>query len=267
MRVLVAGIRKLLPRPATYVTAGILLGLLALVFLAVGATAKSNIGRPGGEASLLLLTFPGAYANVLGFILGFGGLMAVVYGAAIAGSEWSWGTLKTAVARGEGRIWYTLFTFGSVAVLCGIGLLVAFVVGVLVAVLGANLAGVPTDGLSDSTTLAGIPEHLLRGWLAIAEEGALGFAIATIARSQLAGIGAGIAIYFGEQFAGIFLGDIVKYLPFNAATAVISTTVGDQGGGVVSRLDPNAALLVVVVWLVGALVVSSAITERADIGG
>ena len=86
-----------------------------------------------------------------------------------------------------------------------------------------------------------------------------GFAIATLARSQLAGIGVGIAVYFGEQFASIFLPDVVKYLPFNAANAVVATSGsfgGGGGGAVVSRLDPNTALLVVAAWLIGGLLVT-----------
>jgi ABC-2 type transport system permease protein len=229
-----------------------MLALVALIYLAVGATAKQLAAQPGGQASLELLKFPGAYDFVLSFILGLGGLLSLVYGAAIAGSEWSWGTLKSAVARGEGRVRYMTLTFVSVVLLAGVGLLLTFLFGVLMAVIGAGLAGVSTNGVSDSATVGSLPEKLLRGWLALAEEAALGFAIATIARSQLAGIGAGIAIFFGEQFATIFLPDVVKYLPFHVADAI---------------LDPSTALVLVVVWLVGALVVSGAVTERADIGG
>ena len=69
---------------------------------------------------------------------GLGGLLAVIYGAAIAGSEWTWGTLKNAVARGEGRVRYMVLTFASIAVLVGIGMLVAFIVGVVAAVVGAS---------------------------------------------------------------------------------------------------------------------------------
>jgi ABC-2 type transport system permease protein len=56
-----------------------------------------------------LVTFPGAYdLGCSTFIIGLGGLFAMIYGAAIAGSEWSWGTLKSAVARGESRVRYML---------------------------------------------------------------------------------------------------------------------------------------------------------------
>jgi ABC-2 type transport system permease protein len=270
MRLFAAGIRKLLRRPASLITLGLLVGLLALIFLAVGATARQATEAQGGEAALLLVTFPGAYTLIISFILGLGGLFAVIYGAAIAGSEWTWGTLKSAVARGESRSRYQLSLFAAVALMIGVGLLIAFVVGVGVALVAATIAAVSTSGVSDPTAIGRLPELLARGWLAIAEEGAIGFAIATLARSQLAGIGAGIAVYFGEQFASIFLPDIIKYMPFNAASAVVAVSdqgFGGGGGGVITRLDPNQALLVVIAWLVGSLVIASLFTERAEISG
>ncbi|MBI3744958.1 MAG: hypothetical protein HY264_00230 [Chloroflexi bacterium] len=267
MRIFVAGIRKLLRRPATFVTLGLLVGLLGLILIAVSATAGQRTGRAAQE-SLLLVTFPGAYSLILSFILGLGGLFAVIYGAAIAGSEWTWGTLKAAVARGESRSGYQLLSFAAIVVMVGVGLVLALAAGVVVAIIGANIAGVSTAGLNDTETLGKMPELMARAWLAIVEEGALGFAIATLARSQLAGIGAGIGVYFGEQFASIFLPDIVKYLPFNAATAVVATSgTGGPGGGAIARLEPNVALLVVVAWLMGALLVTAIFTERAEISG
>jgi ABC-2 type transport system permease protein len=270
MRLFVASLRKLVRRPATYVTFGLLVGLLALILVAVGATAGRQSGSGNGRQALALVTFPGAYTLILSFILGLGGLFAVIYGAAVAGSEWTWGTLKSAVARGESRSRYQLLSFAAIAIMVGLGLVVAFAVGVVVAIIGANLAGVSTAGVGDSATLGKMPELLARGWLAIVEEGALGFAIATLARSQLAGIGAGIGVYFGEQFASIFLPDIVKYLPFNAASAVVATTGGGGfggGGATLPRLEPNVAMVVVAVWLIGALVVTALFTERAEISG
>jgi ABC-2 type transport system permease protein len=270
MTLLVTDLRKLIKRPASLITLGLLIGLMALIFLAIGATARQASAGQGGQAALLLVTFPGAYSLVISFILGLGGLFSVIYGAAIAGSEWTWGTLKAAVARGESRSRYQLGLFAAIAVLIGIGLLIAFVAGVALALIGALLASVSTSGVSDATALGRLPELLGRAWLAVAEGGALGFAIATLARSQLAGIGAGIAFYFGEQFASIFLPDIVKYLPFRAANAVVAVSgegFGGGGGAAAARLDPNAALVVVVAWLIGSLVVTALFTERAEISG
>jgi ABC-type transport system involved in multi-copper enzyme maturation permease subunit len=272
MRLFASGVRKLSRRLATWLTFGLLAGLLVLIMVAIGATANSPGAGEDGAAGLALLTFPGAYDGILSFMLGLGGLFAVIYGAAIAGSEWTWGTLKNAVARGESRSRYMLWSFASIAFVVAIGLLFTFVIGVAAAVLGANLAGVSTAGLGDSTALGRLPEQFARGWLAIVEEGALGFAIATLARSQLAGIGAGIAFYFGGTFAGIFLPDVVKYLPFSVANASVSTGAGGGGfggggGQQLATLDANTALLLVVVWLIGSLVVAAVYTERAEISG
>ena len=269
MRIFVAGLRKLERRMVTWITFGLLVGLLALILIAVGATAKQQPTEAGRTASLLLVTFPGAYSFVLEFILGLGGLFAVIYGAAIAGSEWTWGTLKNAVARGESRSRYIVLTFVAVGLFIGLGLVLSYVVGILVTILAANLAGVGTEGLNDPATLGRLPDEMARGWLAVAEAGALGFAIATLARSQLAGIGAGIGFYFGESFARIFLPDIIRYFPFTAAGAVIAEppTAGGGGGGFQNPLPPDTALVVVALWLIGALVVAAVFTERAEISG
>jgi ABC-2 type transport system permease protein len=271
MRIFMAGILKLSRRLATWLTFGILLAILGLIFVAVGATPADS-GGGGGEQGVdpaALLAFPAAYDNVIGFILGLGSLLAVVYGAAIAGSEWTWGTLKSAVARGESRSLYILATFAAIAAVFAIAIVLAVGFGVLAAIVGGAFAGVPTDGIGDASALGALPDKLARVWVAIVGEGALGFAIATLTRSQLAGIGVGVGVYFGGTFAAIFLPDIVKYLPFSAANAVLATPEGAPGGGgnQLPTLEPNIALLVVAAWLVGALIVAALFTERAEIAG
>ena len=269
MRLYVSGLRKLTTRMASFLTLGILAGLLVMIELAVATTRGGNGGGNGGSrAALSLLTFPGAYDQILGFLLGFGGLLGVTYGAAIAGSEWGWGTLKTAVARGESRSRYLLSMFAAIATMLVVGLILAFIIGVAGAAIGATIAGISLSGMSDTAILDKLPEHFLRGWIAITMTAAVGFTVANVAKSQLAGIGVGIALYFGEAFATIFLPDIVKYLPFNLSNAA----VGDGGGfggpdAVSTALSADTALGLVVVWLVAMLVSTAVIAERAEITG
>jgi ABC-2 type transport system permease protein len=273
MRLFVSALRKLSRRLATYLTFGLLAGLLALIIVAVAASGGRGQGN-GPANPLAIVTFPGAYDLILSFILGLGGLFAVVYGAAIAGSEWTWGTLKTVVARGESRSRYVVATFAAIAVVAGVGLLVSFGIGVVAAALGATIAKVPLDGIGNADALGRLPEHFLRGWVAIVMEGSIGFAIATLARSQLAGIGAGIAFYFGESFASLFLPDVVKYLPFNLANAAVGSGGGFGGGGggggaaaASTPLSADLALVLVAAWLIGSIVVAAGFTERAEITG
>jgi len=267
MRIFVAGLRKLVGRPASFVTLGLLVGLLGLIIIA-SSTVAGRSGSVQAQRALALVRFPGAYDLILSFMFGLGGLFAVIYGAAIAGSEWSWGTLKNAVARGESRARYMLGTFAAIVVMLAAGLAITFALGIVLAVIGANLASVPTTGINDADTLNRLPAMAARGWFAVTEQAALGFAIATLARSQLAGIGAGIAFYFGEGFASIFLPDIVKYMPFAVARASINTgSAGGLGDSGVVALDADTALLLVAVWLVGSLLVAVLFTERAEITG
>ena len=66
----------------------------------------------------------------------------------------------------------------------------------------------------------------------------------------------------------IFQIDLLKYLPFSAASAVVPFAGSTQTGGItLPVLDPDVAVVVVSLYLVGALVVASVVTERAEIGG
>ena len=269
MRIFLTGLRKLVGRPASFVSVGLLVGLLSLILFA-SATIPPEDSDGGNPRALV--TFPGAYDLILSFMFGFGGLVAVIYGAAIAGSEWSWGTLKNAVARGESRSRYMLGTFAAIMVMLAVGLAITFVLGVAVALGGATIAGISTAGVSDADTLQRLPAMVGRGWFAVVEQAAIGFAIATLTRSQLAGIGVGIAFYFGETFARFFLPGIIKYMPFAVAQASIDTGDGGPGGpggggGIIQVLEPDVALAFVAAWLAGSLLITVLFTERAEITG
>jgi hypothetical protein len=82
----------------------------------------------------------------------------------------------------------------------------------------------------------------------------------------------GIAFYFGEGFASLFLPDQVKYLPFSVANASLATASTTSGGGGAlsggsSGLPADQALLFVAVWLIGALIVAALFADRAEITG
>ncbi len=269
MSIFYSTLRKLVRRPATWVTFGLLAGLLVLILLAVAATGG---GAEGEFDPLSLVTFPGAYDQILGFTVGLGGLFALIYGAAIAGSEWSWGTLKAVVARGESRTLYASATFAGIAVVAMVALLISFAIGVGAAAVGATLAAVSLDGLGNSDALVQLPANLARGAVGIVTLGALGYGIATLARSQLAGIGVGIGVYFAGTFAAVFLPNVVQYLPFQLSTTALGSATsggGGFGGGAApaTSVSPDLALLLLGVWLVGSLVVATGFTERAEITG
>lgn len=270
MRLWRAELLKLVRRPASYVVLVVLLAVIALFYLALGASAGAggDFGDAGSSRLQvqLLLAYPNSYHVLLGIVLSFGGLLAVCYGASVSGAEWAWGTIRTVIARGESRPRYAILKFAAVALLLAIGVLIAFVVGAALSLIAAGMAGVPTEGAFSSQTLSDLPQLLARTWLGMAEETAVGFAIAMLFRSQLAGIGAGLALYFGEIFLALVPAarDFLPYLPFNVAQAVVSTGQG-VGGGSTVRLDSTTAAALAAIYLVVAVAVSAVALWRADI--
>lgn len=278
MRLLRGEIRKLARRPASYITLVILVGIIVLLYVAIGASYKmvGQTGQPDAAASQAAiaetLRFPQAWTALVGLVVGLGGLLGVAYGAAAAGGDWNWNMVKIAVARGESRSRYVLAKLGAVVILLIPGLVVAFAVGLLATILAASLAGIGVGGLTDSAGLARLPSLFVRGWWGMAEQAAIGFAIATVARSQLAGLAAGIALYFVEQIALLLLPDVIKYLPFSAVSSLLregSSGGVSVGGNVAGRfsIDQPTALILVTAYLVIAALVSALFVERAEITG
>jgi hypothetical protein len=265
VRLFTSTLRKLVRRPATWIVGLILVLILALFYLAIGASA-TVAAQQGEEAEVqILATLQGdsAYRVLLAFVAGLGGLLAVAYAAAVGGAEWTWGTLRTAVARGESRSLYALATFAAVALVACVGFLAAFGVGMVLVPVAASLAGL-TPPSPSADLVASLPDLFAKSLFGLVEQAAIGYMVAMLARSQLAGVGAGIALYFVEQFASIFVPDIVKYLPFTVSGSLIITPEQAQLAGV-RILEAPAAAALTGLYLLAAVAISAIATEAREI--
>lgn len=262
---------KLARRPASWIVLAVLLGLVALVFVGLAASAGQISDSQDALQVALILAFPNAYLVLVGIMLSFGGMLAVVYGSAISGSEWANGTIRAVVARGESRIRYTLVTFAAIAIAIAVAVVITFGVGAVVAIIAARMAGNPSDAALEIDTLLSFPDLLARTWLGVTEQAAIGFAIAMLFRSRLAGIGAGLAFYFGEIFLALIppVAEVLPYFPFNVATAVIAGAdgFGDDGGfgGGPGQIDSEQAIVLAIVYTAIALGIASISAWRAQI--
>jgi hypothetical protein len=278
MRLMLAGLRKLRSRTASIVAtivAALLVGLLEfLIGWSMSLPSESTASANSRETLAWFVTFPGAYDAIFALVFGYAGLAAMIYVAAVAGTEWTSGTLKIAVMRGESRTRYALATFGSLAIALVMGVLVAFLAGVLGAVGGAAAAGVRIGGFTDGDALPHLAALLVRGWIAVCCISAIAYAIAMVAKSQMAGVGTVIGVYLAAVFVPIMLPEsvrrVLEYQPFSVASDAIGLngppgTAATTGSGV--AVDPNLALVVTLIWIVGSLAVAALATERAEITG
>jgi len=202
------------------------------------------------------VTFPGAYTLILSFILGWRPVCRHL-GARSAGSEWTWGTLKSAVARGESR---SRISSCHSPRSRHVGL-------------GLRLALAPRGGRRRRATLAvyhgrprrrrtlrTIPSCSAAAGLAIVRRGPSlchrhpGSQPARRDRDR-------DRVYFGEQFAAIFLPDIVSTCPSTLPVPWWRRREAAEASAVAARRSRDSSQMWrcswVAVWLAGALIVSA----------
>lgn len=275
MSLLFAGLRKLRTRTASLVAVIIAALLVGIEFVLVGVSVKS---APPNSVDMSMyrwfLTFPGAFDAILAIVFALGGLVALIYVAAVAGTEWSWGTLKVAVMRGESRSRYALATFGALAVMLLAGTLITFLVGVGGAVIGATIAGLPTGGLTDGAAVGHLVASVVRCWFGLVGLSSVGYAVAMIAKSQMAGVGTVIGVYIASVIVPVALPEAIRnvfsYLPFSVsgdAIGLYGPPVEGRAAAAAGAVEPNLALLVTLGWLIASLAVAAFATERAEISG
>jgi ABC-type transport system involved in multi-copper enzyme maturation permease subunit len=284
MRLISAELLKMRRRTATYVVLSVPVVLMVLVTILVASDK---------DAIQLIAGFPAAYQTALDYALGaLGTLLAMAYAAMIAGADWNWGVLRNVIARGESRTRYILAKAVAIAVALTIGVLIISVLSlafVVVVGLGSKIRiGDPLSGLS----LAVLRDQFFLGWLVLLERASIGFAVAVVLRSQIAGVVVGIVLFIGESIiSSILLVSLIlarqadpggaplpvqwfQFLPFAvgnevraAATSAASTpTSGDDFISLfLTRAELPAALVVLLLYLAGALAISVLAIRREQI--
>ncbi len=92
-------------RPAFLVSSGLIAGITVLIYgVSWYQALHPGTGERRGVVSILAL-YPDQFVNnVMGAGFPLGAAIAIVLGALIAGSEYSWGTMKTTLTQGPGRL-------------------------------------------------------------------------------------------------------------------------------------------------------------------
>ena len=291
MRLIAGELLAMRRRAATYVVLAVLLAVMALIYVIIGLSPGGD--GPGG-ATGDVVSFPDAFALLGQLIFGLGSLIAVAYAAAIAGGDWNWGIPRAVLSRGESRVAYVLAKALALALVLAVGVLIAFAVGILLVFMAAAMLDVGAGNPFAGASLEQLLKSLALGYPVLLERTAIAFAVATLLRSQLAGIVVGIVLYIGEGIlGGIMLaialssrfgagppdiGDLeafgpewYQYLPFTLGDSVLSATAPQsavEGGFDEIFLRPvplEQAIAGVLVYLVLAVLVSVFSVRRAEI--
>jgi len=260
MRLVTASLLKLVRRPATVRAPLVLAALIVLIYLSIGMSAGTNPeARAGVEP---MLAFPDAHVTLASMLLMFSGIVGASYAGAVAASEWSWSTFRTALARGESRVRYVTGLFVAIALLTLVAWLALYVLGIGVIVLVSSLGGVPAGDPFSLANPAAIPVMIASGGWAVLMLVGIGFAVSFVSRSAVAGVATVVALVFIEQFAAMtsIPVELLRFAPMTAAASLVSTA-GDVG------LDAaiGVPLAVTTIYLLLAIGIAAAVGRRAQV--
>jgi ABC-2 type transport system permease protein len=260
-------------RTSTWVLLGIWIALAMLfAYVVAYATYLNGTSRepldallPQGLVGTLLAGFPF-----------FGGVLALMLGVLTVGSEYGWGTLKTAFTQGPGR----LEVFGAKLVALAVALvpfvLVVFGLGAVASAVIAVREGADVDWPGLGLVARGV----LVGWLLLAVWAGLGVLLAVLFR------GTALAVGIGTLYALVVEGllsalagqvgavDRLVELFLRANAYSLAATVGvsreevsDAGPGSFSGpfVDGAQALLVLGIYGSLFLVVAGWLLHRRDV--
>lgn len=189
---------KLTRRPLIWVLLAIFLGLLLLQFATqfVFASLVSR-GGDGRAVSAQVAEYqrrtalPGVIGMALGHVNGLGGIFAVILAAGALGSEYSWGTLRTMLARRPERSAFLLAKLAAIMLL----LLAATLLTVAIALPLGWLGGAIMpggDAGSLGTALLALPVAVLRALFVLLPYVLMTLCFTIAGRSLLAGAAGGL---------------------------------------------------------------------------
>lgn len=275
-----AELRKAGRRWATWLVLAMLLGMMAIVYALIAITG----GGPRSGGAAMIVRFPAAYGVIDQFVVGLGSLLAVAWAAAMAGADWSWGTIRVILARGEGRIRYPLAKAIALGLCLVMGAIVAYAIGILLTLGAAAAQGLPAGNPLSAAGRHGLLVSVGYGIVVLLERAAIGFAIATVLRSQLAGVVAGIGLSIGEGILATVLVALQvsdggaaaamghtnwhQFLPFRIGESLMAAGPGPTSNfaAMFGRpVDEPVALLVTGAYLAIALVVACIAVVRAEV--
>ena len=217
---------KLTRRPLAWVLLGVFLALMVLLLATEFLLVGLHDGIFSGGARLALLSqeqvtqfrlhlgFPGVFGAVLGHVNGVGGMCAVALAAGALGSEYSWGTLRTQLARQPNRGRYLLAKIVGLLLVLLAGILIALAIGALLALLFS--AFVPGTAGAAMSLLA-LPVGVVRSLYVLLPYLLFTIACCILGRSVIAGaVGGFLFLVFDAGLGALMflssLGGLVRVL-------------------------------------------------------
>jgi ABC-2 type transport system permease protein len=272
-----AELLKLRKSWSTWILGGVLvLGLLLLgyllIYLLVQNPPPGDRGAEQGIAALKATLLPmNVVPNVIGFLAGLGGPIALVIGALNSAREYSLRTITAVLTQRPSRLGLLGAKAVALAILLGILAAACFAVGVVGSLLVAALDGTP----GNLPSMVEIGKGAAASWLILGAWSALGFALGMVLRST------GLAIGLGLVYA-LVIETVISALGFalDAFESLSRGLLGRNGSALADAFlsdlnvrgpqqvpvnPPATAALVLAVYVIGSLLIAAFVFTRRDV--
>jgi ABC-2 type transport system permease protein len=269
---------KLRKRPAVWVMGAILVLMVVFFdyfqFYSAIKSLEEGGNDPTGQITNVQqfkeYLLPGSVmVNVAGLLSFFGGPIALILGTLAAGSEYGWGTLKTALTQRPGRLAVLLGKLLAVGVVLGVFSLLALGTGATGSYVVAGLFDEPVSWPPAGNILKGMAVI----WLIQASWASLGVFLATLFRGTALAIGLGLV--YGLAIENLIFGFSDQSKIIEALTNILLTK---NGGDLANSLgevpqaftspdpaEPAQAALVLGCYVIGLLLVAVLVFRRRDV--
>jgi ABC-2 type transport system permease protein len=273
-----AELLKLRKRPAIWVLVGVVL-LLTQVFgyilpYSSYATGGENNQTQGVDPQQVLAgVLPGELipSSLGGFPI-FAGALALVLGALVAGSDYGWGTMQTALTQRPTRL--ALYG-GKLLALAGLALAVVLATFTLNAVVASGIAAVESKPL-DFPSAATLARGIGSGWLIIGMWTGFGALLGFAFRSVALPIGLGVVWVLGVEnlISGVAdslltglrpLRDLLPGVNAGSLVWALGPGSGEAAPGVADAVGGARAGLSLAVYVALFAVVGGYLLRRRDV--
>jgi len=217
-------------------------------------------------------TLPGSVSNALGTVQSLGLILMAILTASAIGIDYGAGTLRSVLTQGTGRWPYLTAKFLTLAVLAGLGLLVAVASVAVSSTIAGGLAGAAPEAAGTAATWSDAAVALWKAWVSILPYIALTAFVTVLARSSAAGMAIGLGYYFAEQLIVALLTNFFSWFQNVADFLLVRNIAGWTGGaggitGGTTLPDQTHAIVVLAVYTLLLGGTAFWLFERRDVQG
>ena len=207
--ILAAELLKVRGRWLPWVLWLVLVAMLALTTFAPYLEWKGDGGGFLEDFEREAFVLPWSLTTTLNTIQSLGSILLGIVAASLVGTEYSWGTVRSCLVRGETRSRYLLTKLLGLTTVGLVLLTAAFAVGLIFTLITTRLADQPiTLDVPDGPSLPEVPLMFLRSAFSVLPYALMAFLLAELFHSTAAGVGGGLVYVFVEGILLAILGNI-----------------------------------------------------------